>query len=183
MSDLLRRLNKDHVRLRRLMDILEAEAGRMTQDPASQAIVRDILDYMTSYPDRFHHPLEDSLFDVLESVHAPAAASVQGLRAEHTWIRKEGRKLLSLAGAGQPSTSLRSRLTRYAHRQRQHMREEEGGVFETAARTLGSWHWQQIRVRAEPGPDPLFGQVVQERYRDLYAHIMRSHSRGTGGRH
>lgn len=183
MSDLLRRLNKDHARLRRLMDILEAEAARMTRDPASQAIVRDILDYMASYPDRFHHPLEDRLFDVVESVHAPAAASAQRLREEHTWILNEGRRLLALAGAGQPSTSLHARLIRYAHRQRQHMRDEEDGVFETAARVLGPWHWQQIPARAESGPDPLFGQVVQERYRELYAHIMRSHSRGGAGGH
>jgi len=181
MSDLLRRLNKDHARLRRLMDILEAEAERMAQDPASRPIVQDVLDYMTSYPDRFHHPLEDGLFDVLKSAHSSATAPVQRLKKEHAWILGEGRELLMLAGTEQPSLSLVSRLKRYAHRQRQHMREEEEGVFATASRELGPRQWQDLATTEVPAPDPLFGQVVQQRYRDLYAHIMRSHSRGPDG--
>ena len=177
MSELLLRLYKDHTRLRRLMDVLEDEAARIPSDGSARVIVRDVLDYMTSYPDRFHHPVENELFEVLATVNVRLGVCVARLQGEHEWIVAEGRKLLLLAAGTPPPAQLVSRLKRYADHQRQHMRVEEAEVFQPAARELDPVRWRRLAQGTEGGPDPLFGLVVQERYRELYAYIMRRHSR------
>ena len=61
----------------------------------------------------------------------------------------------------------------YVRALRAHMKAEEDHVFPRISSALVSADWEDIETRIERREDPVFGQTVQDRYRQLYDQIMR----------
>ena len=68
----------------KLLHLLEAEfAVYRDGGVADFDLVRDIMDYTTSWPERYHHPKENLIFEKLEDKGAEAEALTANLVAEH----------------------------------------------------------------------------------------------------
>ena len=78
----------------------------------------------------------------------------------------------SLAGWSERET-LERQGRGYLELLRLHMNTEEGLAFRRAERFLGDEDWAVIEREIEHMDDPLFGDVVQEDYRNLFDFIMR----------
>ncbi len=59
----------------KLLDLLEAELAVYREGGVADFdLTRDIMDYTTRWPERYHHPLENLLFDMLKDKGAEAEA-------------------------------------------------------------------------------------------------------------
>ncbi|GAA4650953.1 hemerythrin domain-containing protein [Kistimonas scapharcae] len=70
MSRLLDRLTNDHKHLKCLLDRLDQEMAYYSQDESRSpklSVILDALDYIRTWPEKFHHPLEDRVFSIMHA--------------------------------------------------------------------------------------------------------------------
>lgn len=57
IARILEDLRQDHRNMALLPDLLDCECDRIREgSPADLELIRDIMQYMTTYPDAVHHP-------------------------------------------------------------------------------------------------------------------------------
>ncbi len=178
MSNVVAALDRDHDNIAKLLEILESEilaieVGKTPDYPLLQNIMR----YMTQYPDRFHHPIENLVFARLVKRDAGARADVDGLLEEHIAIGLAGRnfdKLLRTSRAD--SVEVREQLGAagfaYIRSLRGHMLKEEKKLFPLAMEILTKEDWQIIDEEIDAVEDPVFGAAVADGYQRLYELIV-----------
>jgi hemerythrin-like domain-containing protein len=147
--------------------------GRFAPD---YPLAREIIDYLESFHQRFHHPKEDDfLFKALRERSAAANAELERLEGEHA----EGdtrlaalREAIDRAQSGAGSVQeFAAEIERYADFHWRHMRAEEDVVMPLAERLLSLDDWRRIDAAFEDNEDPLFGKAKREEYRRLLAAI------------
>jgi len=180
MSELIERLQIDHVNMTRLVNLLagQIELMRTGDADADYRLMQDILHYFVHYPDVVHHPREDVLFERLHPRAPELAGAIAQLRAEHDELAATGRELCRLLdGVAGGAVVSRARLLElsdaFVRRQREHMNLEERDLFPAARRLLGDADWRAIDAEIEHVEDPLFGPIVDQAYRQVYAAIER----------
>lgn len=173
MHEELRRLYDDHECFRRLLRLLEAQIHRFQdgQDPDYE-LMRDVLHYMTEYPDQFHHPAEDLIFERLGRVDPASRPLVEAIEAEHEGLVASGAALLALlekvlADTVIPRATVESAARKYLAWLRDHMDKEESSLFPLAARRLSAGDWEAVGVAVKRHDDPLFSAQVDRRYRAI----------------
>jgi hemerythrin-like domain-containing protein len=177
----MRKTSKDAISIlksehRSLSVILAAlkELARMVEEDAAQPdfrVFRAMLRYIDEYPERLHHPKEDSiLFARLAPRSAEAKRLVDDLRSEHVagarLIRGLERALLFFEDrypAGK--FDFRVAVDEYAGFHWAHMRKEEEKLLPLAKRLLSAADWQAIDAAFAANSDPVAG--VPEK--DLHA--------------
>ena len=178
MSDVLAALNRDHANVAKLLDLLESEilaieVGKTPDYP----LLQDIMRYMTSYPDRFHHPKEDLIFAQLLKREPGARADIKAVSEEHISIGLAGRHFDKLLRApGVDSVEVREQLgasgIAYIRALREHMLREERKLFALAKVIFTEREWQAIDEEADSIEDPLFGPLIADEYQRLYRLIV-----------
>jgi epsilon-lactone hydrolase len=169
----LRAIGNEHKYIARLLSILddEAEALRETGHCDYESVQR-VMDYMARFPDQYHHPKEDLIFDRMRD---PATADViSELRRGHQDIAAENRRLRDGIEAHESAPSqtgaleLQRRIHRYCVSQRNHMRLEERRVFAPALAQLSETDWADIDWQIAPVADPIFGAEKAAEYLSLF---------------
>lgn len=177
MSEVIRQLCRDHQNVVRLLEVLE---GRLNATGNVRRIdiqiMADVMEYMTHYPDRHHHPAEDLVFERLLERDVSTRSAVSELTREHQALADKGTKFLaSLQRILKGEVILRDTVTKqgrlYIDLLRGHMRKEESGAFVRATQALDTTDWDNIERRKSAMEDPLFGPVVDKRYRDLFEYL------------
>jgi hemerythrin-like domain-containing protein len=133
--------------------------------------------YMTQYPDRFHHPIENLVFARLVKRDAGARADVDGLLEEHIEIGLAGRKFEKLLRTSRAdSVEVREQLGAvgfaYIRSLREHMLREEKKLFPLAMEILTKEDWKIIDEEIDAVEDPVFGAAVADGYQRLYQLIV-----------
>ena len=84
MGNVISKLRTEHVNFRKLLDLLEVQLDLFHRgESPDYQLMTDILDYMTHYPDVFHHPKEDVIFSRLLERDSSIAQSVEELARQH----------------------------------------------------------------------------------------------------
>ena len=174
MSQVIAALERDHANFVKLLELLESEilaieVGKTPDYP----LLRDIMRYMTHYPDRFHHPKEDLIFAQLLKREPEARTDVEDLLAEHISIGLAGREFDRLLHtSGVDSVDVREQLGTagfaYIRALREHMLKEERKLFALAKVIFTKEDWQVIDEDVDAIEDPLFGEMVADAYQRLY---------------
>ena len=167
----------EHAYFKRLLDLLhrQVEVFETGQRP-NYELMLDIISYLRSYSDRFHHPREDVAFARLE-LHRPDLKPVLArLRQEHRVIANTGEKLLEqltaiLDDAILPRSEVEAVAATYLVYYGNHIAREESEVLAHAARALTQEDWDAVNAAVPGGPDPLFGEDPAQHYRDLRRQI------------
>lgn len=185
MTDPLAKWHQEHANFARLLDLLERELARFhTGALPDYELMLDVMYYMTHYPDRFHHPVEDAAFDRIVARDAATAPTLARLREQHDWLRSEGEALVEILddvvnGAIRTRASIEQRAEEYIARFRRHMTIEDTTVFPAASQVLTPADWEQVTAAAV-AEDPLFGGAVAARYAALDEAITREAAAGRG---
>ena len=185
VSSLLADLRADHRNMALLLELLEVQTDRLLAcEEPDYDLMRDIMIYMTSYPDTVHHPKEDLIYTHLKTVRPGIGDWLERIEGEHHDIRTLGTNLRNDIEAIESGTVMRrclviAGLRRYLKKLRQHMSWEERDLFTLADDLQGEENWSTIAWPDSETSDPLFGPEVQHRFRRLMARIQQLASSST----
>jgi hemerythrin-like domain-containing protein len=171
-------LHQEHRNMARLLDLLEAELAIYRDGGVADFdLVRDIMDYTTSWLERYHHPKENLIFEKLKDKGAEAWALAADLVAQHETGEELTRGMATLIGNvaqdAEIPRDLFERLAReYLDFNRRHMEKEEAEFLPLAEAALSAEDWAAIEAALSAPDDPLFGPKVEERYRRLLENML-----------
>ncbi len=143
-------------------------------------VVYEIMDYMVTWPDRFHHPREDLIYARVAEVDPRAADDVDTLQRDHDHTAKRSRQLLRdierWRGGEVSGTVVVKSGRAYIDHAYEHMNLEEKAVFPRIETTLTLQDWRELagddQLRAVT--DSIFGPHVQREFRNMARKLRRS---------
>lgn len=178
MSIVIEKLNNDHKNIAKLLNLLEEqvshlEAGEFTDFP----LIADIMHYFANYPDIHHHPYEDLIFDTLKTKDDSTAESIRKINNEHAQMAQASNRLFDEVNQLQGNAvfsrdELVQEFKNYISRFYEHMRTEENELFPKADRALSEEDWHSINAKINLDDDPLFGDILDQQYKNLYTSIL-----------
>lgn len=177
MTDLAAVWHAEHVNLARLLDLLERlVAAFHTGEQPNYDLMLDVVYYLRHYPDEVHHPQEDVAFARLLGWVPTMKPQIDRLTQEHRVLAAAGETLLVhldavVADALEPRSIVEAAAATYLAYYRQHLASEDNEVIPLAAELLTPQDWAAVAAAVPAGPDPLFGEDIEERYRKLRRHI------------
>ena len=180
----LARLNEDHNRLERVLECFEHqyEALRSGATP-NYELVRDVLDYVQSFPNVIHHPTEDVLFDYLAKgdLGPEEAKLVEENHDQHERILADTHRLVTavdaiLKGGVADTEALKSEMGAYLEAQRHHLHVEQEYLFPLADSRLTPADWDEIEFELTMAEDPLF-DTTERQFEILRQHIIEQDDR------
>jgi hemerythrin-like domain-containing protein len=173
MADPVAVWHAEHLRFASLLDFIEQQmtAFHLGQDP-DYDLLRDVVYYLHHYADRYHHPREDAALARLLRRDPALGPSINRLLQEHRVLESTGKVLLDYLGdiledSVIPRGKVEAAAATYLLYFRHHLAAEESEVLPRAARILKPEDWAAVAAAVPAVPDPLFGDDVGERYREL----------------
>ncbi len=177
VEQLMNGLRGDHRNMVMLLDLLEAEINRLaTSGEPDYDLLRDIMLYVTEYPDVVHHPKEDIIYRQLKSLRPEIHTDLECVETDHQYIEESGRKLRNgieaiSIGANLNREELIEKFYHYMDQHREHMYWEEINLFSLADELQHYGDWSEVVLANNEISDPLFGSRVEHKYRRLLAKI------------
>ncbi len=178
MTDILDAIQEEHVNMAKMLNALERQLAVFDAgETPDYDIVRGVADYCLDFPDLYHHPKEDLVFERLEARDPAAAAEIGDLRSEHRELRTQTLRLQEAIAAvlgdlevprGRFDEALRAFLDAY----RLHMNKEERAFLPAARRVLSAADLAEIQDRLDRPEDPLFGARSEQRFAALREDIL-----------
>jgi hemerythrin-like domain-containing protein len=182
---ILATLYAEHRYMGTLLRLLESQLELLEQDePVDAQVLYESLHYMTEYPDAFHHPREDLVYQRAGELDPKLADSVDTLQREHDYLTELGGQALALIRSWQESAvdsaKLESAIRAYIDTLYGHMGAEEALVFPEIDRVLSAEDWAELEQEdiLAPAPDPIFGPKVDREYRNIARKARRALRRG-----
>jgi hemerythrin-like domain-containing protein len=173
MADPVSVWHAEHMRFASLLDFIEQQmdAFHAGRDPDFE-LLRDVVYYLHHYADRYHHPRENVAFARLVARDPWIGLVVGRILQEHRVLENAGATLLKhledmLEDAVIPRESVEAVAATYLVYYRHHLAVEEAEILPRAARTLKPEDWAAVAAAVPTASDPLFGDDVAERYREL----------------
>jgi hemerythrin-like domain-containing protein len=152
-------------------------------------VVFEIMDYMVTWPDRYHHPREDLIYGLVAELDSRAADEVDSLQRDHDATAKNGRKVLQAIERWREGETSGAEVVKsgraYVDHMYEHMNVEEKLVFPHIESVLSLQDWRELAEDDElrAVSDPVFGTRVQREFRNmtrkLRRNVRRSVERGT----
>ena len=180
MPKTIERLQLEHRNMTRLLHLLsdEMESYRAGGHPDFD-LLGSVMEYILHYPDLFHHPTENMIFQKMLGRDPAAQSRVGDLPKEHAQLADLTRRLAAAlrnvsSDVEVPRSWLQGIVESYLSSSYQHMSDEESTFFPLAVATLREEDWDEIDAALTVKEDPLFGGKLVEEYRALHDRIMRS---------
>jgi len=179
MSKVLDEWHDEHRRFSHLLDILGKEVATFhAGDDPDYELMRDIVQYLLHFADRFHHPREDVAFSRLAERDPGMRMVVTRLLQEHRVIARAGAELLRRldeieADVVVSRAAIEASAATYLLYYRHHLGTEEAQILPRAATLLTPEDWTAVTAAVPTGPDPLFGKQAEAGYETLRRHIER----------
>lgn len=182
MSTVMGELRQDHGNIREILGLLARELDAVSDASGGDfELMRDIMIYMTRYPDHTHHPKEDLMFERMRErgVAPETEATIAKLLREHVALAEKGRIFRDMLigvvdGALVERDALVAAGRDYAEFLHYHARLEDETVFLEAEELLDDADWIVVRQGFEAQVDPVFGPAVDHEFESLYDHIRNS---------
>lgn len=177
MSESIDLWQAEHRHFARLLDLLERQVVAFHSDNEPNfELMLDVVSYLRFFPDRYHHPREDVAFARLIAHDPGLKPVVERLLREHRVIAAAGTELLKyLEQVVEDVLVERARVeaaaATYLVYYRRHLTLEDRDIVPRAEALLTPEDWQAVVAAIPHGPDPLFGEQPDARYRELRRQI------------
>ncbi len=164
MHNIIEQLEDDHRRMISLMYLLEKELKKLTGIAAGECQydkLFEILDYVKTVPERWHHPIEDIIFDHYIAMYGPGDAIISQLQQEHVLLEVQTAQLTALLSRARnllnrPKAKIMQLATSFQMLQLEHIRKERR-LLEAIDIQFNARDWQTIdsliREKALEGAD------------------------------
>lgn len=177
LSELIEKLRREHGNFMRLLDRVDEWTQCFDSgEEVDYELLHDVMYYMTHYPDRYHHPLEDLLFEELARHHGEFRDPMTELAEQHTRIAQSGKALVEdldaiLGGAVVSRAVVVQDASEYSTLMRRHMEHEEQILLPVLERYASEIDWTPVLANIDDLVDPIFGEVVEQRYQAVHRQI------------
>jgi hemerythrin-like domain-containing protein len=172
-------LRQEHRNIETLLLVLEREVGVFARaECPDYEVVHAVIAYFQVYPDTWHHPLENIIFERLRARDSAAAAKIGDLAADHRRGSERLHRVAQavesvLAGQELLRQTVNDIIRDFIEQERRHMAMEERDFFPAAVKALQPEDWAEIAARLTDQRDPLFSEVVEEKFEVARNHILR----------
>jgi len=179
MSDVVTVLQIDHHRMAGLLELIERQAGNIARrEPVNYRLLESAFDYISTYPDRCHHPKEDLVYRKLIGRHPELADSLGNLVREHETLGRLTSDATRAVRESQQSSGaaidgLSAQLLEFVNIYRRHMLMEDRHFFPAALQWLSRDEFEEIDYALFDRPDPLAGRESEARFAELRGEISR----------
>lgn len=176
---LIERWLREHGNIVQLLVLIESQlAALQAGDDTDDELMLDAMTYLTDFVDGFHQSLEDLALEAAIGREPRLRNVQQELETQHARIREIGawvREALERALMDEPvrKQDLARAGFAYTAEMRSNMRLEEASVFPALERAVDATTWGRLAAKLSEHPDPLFGEVVHERYATLFRELAR----------
>ena len=173
MAEPLAVWHAEHINFARLLDLLEIQVAALDRgERPNYDLMVNIVYYLRSFGDRFHHPREDVAFTRLVKREPGMQLVINRLLQEHRVIAAAGDELSNrLNEVAQdvvtPRAALEAAAATYLVYYRHHLSTEERVVMPRASQLLTEEDWAAVAAAVPASPDPLFGDNLEARFREL----------------
>ena len=179
MSTVMSELRQDHSNVREILGLLSRQLDAVSDASGGDfELMRDIMIYMTRYPDHTHHPKEDLMFERMRArgIAPDTEATIAKLLREHVALAEKGNIFRDMLigvvdGAMVERDTLVATGRDYAEFLSYHARLEDETVFLEAEKLLDDADWEVVRTAFEAQIDPIFGPAVEHEFASLHDHI------------
>ena len=153
-------------------------------DPVDSHILYEVMHYMTRFPDAFHHPREDMVYQRAGELDAGIADSVDTLQRDHDYLAKIGNQTLEAINRWRKGAAAANDVLKpgreYISSLYRHMSTEEKLIFPQIEDLLSADDWRELEQEEllTPVADPVFGPRVDREYRNIARKARRALRRG-----
>lgn len=177
-SSILQKLNSDHKDIARILYCLRAQIKDFENPDIEHSLTQiiNILDYISTVPERWHHPVEDLVFNRLLEKNPPHPEQLRAVLQEHEYLERLTQELRNAFEQVSIDISVPlSRLYRtadiYLSRQMLHMDAEEAVLFPMAEEYLVESDWLDIERGAAKVLES-FDDRARKAYKELCEEIL-----------
>lgn len=175
MTQVMDKLRQDHRNMIKLLDFLEGQARTLREEgEPNLELVKDVIGYCLTYPDRYHHPREDQIYRrMVEKGVSPD--QIGDMEAAHDDLAGLTRRVSSALEAGRQDTNpkiLADLIQSFIDSYRLHIEAEEHVFFPLAEDLFQAADWVAVYAAMEEMKDPLFSGVPAEAYQSLSQRIL-----------
>ena len=177
---LMKALRAEHRHIASVMQLFSDQLQAIDAGDAVDAhVVYEVMDYMATWPDRYHHPREDLIYGRVAELDRKAADDVDTLQRDHDATAKRGQQLLrDIEGwrEGEVKGAVLVKAGReYVGHMYEHMNVEEKVVFPHVESVLTLEDWRELAEDDElrAVSMPVFGPRVQREFRNLARRLRR----------
>jgi hemerythrin-like domain-containing protein len=157
-------------------------------DRPDYEVVRAIISYFELYPEVYHHPQEEVVFDKLKIRDPAAAAMVGNLALEHQKGAERLRRVAQaidsvLSDREVPRQNVDNIIRDFIDHERRHIVMEDRDFFPAALKALEPQDWTEIASAMTSFEDPLFSEAAEETFDALRSRIMQLEQEAEAERH
>ena len=177
MSESIVLWQAEHRHFARLLELLEQQVAAFHDDDHPNfELMLDVVSYLRYFPDRYHHAREDVAFARLAELDAQMKPVVDRLLQEHRVIAAAGSELLKyleqvVDDVVVERAKVEAAAATYLVYYRRHLALEDRDILPCAEKLLTPQDWEAVEAAVPHGPDPLFGEDFEPRYRELRRQI------------
>jgi len=175
----IERLSQEHRNIRKLLAILERELEIFdVGESPDYEVIRSIISYFEIYTEIYHHPQEDLVFAKLKIRDPAAAKRIGNLAREHRIgtdrLRKVGEAIdLVLSDEEILREKVDAIVREFITHERRHLAMEDQEFFPAALKALKPQDWNDIAAAVDSRSDPLFSDVIEDRFNHVREYILR----------
>lgn len=174
-------LRAEHKHIARVMEVFAQQLKAVAAgELVDTHIMYETMDYMVTWPDRYHHPREDLVYGRVAEVDPNAADNVDSLQREHDVQGVKGRKLLADIDRWREGEITGDSVVKdgrdYVDAMYVHMNTEEALVFPQIESVLSLDDWRELAAddQLKAASDPVFGGRVDREFRNLARKLRRN---------
>jgi hemerythrin-like domain-containing protein len=166
-------LREEHRYFESLIEIAREQQELLASGgEADFKILEELLQYLTEYPEDYHHPREDILFARLREIDPESGVMLDSLLSGHEEIHNASSHLYYTVMRANSGENIRRKrladsLDRFVQGYEKHIHDEDEIIFARALEVMTDQDWADVEGGMEHIEDPLFGKRVRRRYRHL----------------
>lgn len=184
MAEVIGILRREHENMAALLNTLEDQLGAIEHGGhPDYDVIRGVINYFLSFPDIYHHPKENLIFERLEARDPKSAAAIGDLRTHHEQLSARARTYAdAIEAASGDASAPRHAFVGWGRAflalQRNHIEMEERVFLTAAAQALTEADWQGLQAAMTDHDDPLLDESVGEHFDAVRARILSWQRRG-----
>lgn len=174
MHPRLEELHQDHLNLAKVLRLLEQQlADVRAGEHIDLTILSEIVDYVESYPDLVHHQRENVIFLAYLERCGDRSGLFTELLGEHSRLVNKTHEIREhiqqwWLDSPVPRARVVSVIDEYLRMQWGHLNLEEESAFGLLDRELADADWERIEASRPSASDPLFGNLLRQRFVSIF---------------